>query len=68
MSIELCIRAFSKIIFLDFKPSILAAAALAVSINLKNLYFSDGTYSAILDKTIWNDEMKELTGYNENDL
>lgn len=34
LALELCLRAMTKIIFLDFKPSIMAGAALLLGINI----------------------------------
>lgn len=34
LALELCLRAMTKIIFSDFKPSIIAGAALLLGINI----------------------------------
>jgi hypothetical protein len=36
LAVELCLRSMAKIIFLDYKPSMIAATSLILAINIRN--------------------------------
>ena len=67
LSEELCLRAYSKAIFLDFKPSIIAGASLIVAWNLK---LNSKREKKLLNVEIWDDvrDIETLTGYSAKDF
>jgi len=60
IAVELCIRAVTKSIFLDYRPSIIAATALLLSINLN----SDKEIQSFEENiNIWSVKIEKLSGY-----
>jgi hypothetical protein len=52
MAIEICLRAMSKIIFLDFKPSTIAGSALLLALNLKRDHFKQLEHTTLEDWSV----------------
>lgn len=58
---ELCLRAMTKIIFSDYKPSVIAGAALLLGVNI---YYKNHNIINQNSFKYWTTEIEELTGYS----
>jgi hypothetical protein len=75
LAVELSLRAMAKIIFLDYKPSIIAAAALVLAVSIRKERVTshglDRDHPAMINPyslSCWSDTLQELTGYKAKEL
>lgn len=62
---ELCKLAMTRIQFLDYKPSQIAAAAYVLATNLSNSPAKDQVKFSV---QCWNESLEKYSGYSKNDI